>query len=70
MKDSFPTILAEELKRRGLSQAQVAMWAGVPASSISHFIAGSRKPSFETLIKLADALRVSTDFLLGRKTNE
>lgn len=34
--------------------------------AISHFEVGSRKPSFENLRRLADALSVTTDFLLGR----
>lgn len=35
-------------------------------SSIAHFESGSRKPSFETLRRLANSLEVTTDFLLGR----
>jgi transcriptional regulator with XRE-family HTH domain len=35
-------------------------------SSIAHFETGSRKPSFDTLKKLANALEVTTDYLLGR----
>jgi transcriptional regulator with XRE-family HTH domain len=38
-------------------------------SAISHFETGRRKPSFDNLKRLADALRVSTDYLLGR-TND
>ena len=51
---------------RQLSQAELAARARLPASSISHFEAGSRKPSFEIFRRLAGALAVSTDFLLGR----
>ena len=29
----------------------------------------SRRPSFDNLLRLADALEVSTDFLLGRTAN-
>jgi len=63
-------IFAERLKSardlRELSQGKLASRAKLPASSISHFEAGSRKPSFENLGRLANALKVSTDFLLGR----
>ncbi len=38
----------------------------MPPSSIAHFESGSRKPSFDTLRRLANALEVTTDFLLGR----
>jgi len=36
------------------------------ASTISHFETGTRKPSFDNLRRLADALDVTTDYLLGR----
>ena len=51
---------------RQLSQAELAKRAGLQASAISHFETGTRKPSFDNLKRLADALRVSTDYLLGR----
>jgi len=54
---------------RELTQAQLAEKAGLPAAAISHFETGGRKPSFENLVKLAEALSVTTDFLLGRETN-
>jgi transcriptional regulator with XRE-family HTH domain len=38
----------------------------MPPSSIAHFESGSRKPSFDTLRRLANALEVTTDYLLGR----
>ena len=55
---------ARELRR--LSQAQLATNAGLPPSSVSHFEAGARKPSFDNLKRLATALDVTTDYLLGR----
>ena len=51
---------------RALSQNGLAGRAGLPPSSIAHFEANSRKPSFYTLRKLANALEVTTDYLLGR----
>lgn len=51
---------------RGFSQGDLAGRAGLPPSSIAHFETGSRKPSFDTLRKLANALEVTTDYLLGR----
>src|SRR3546814_20013829 len=51
---------------RGLDQAELARRASLPASSISHFEHGPRKPSFENLRRLAQALNVTTDYLLGR----
>lgn len=51
---------------RGMSQAELARATGLPPSSIAHFEGGSRKPSFDNLRKLATALDVTTDYLLGR----
>lgn len=66
-------IFAERLryareKLREMTQAQLSEKAGLPSTSISHFenIEGTRKPSFDTLRRLAKALDITTDFLLGR----
>lgn len=54
---------------RKFSQSDLAGLAKMPPSSIAHFETGSRKPSFDTLRRLANALEVTTDFLLGRVDN-
>ena len=64
-QDIFQDRLRAARKLRGLEQAQVAAKAGLPAASISHFEAGKRKPSFDNLRRLARALDVTTDYLLG-----
>jgi transcriptional regulator with XRE-family HTH domain len=51
---------------RELSQGELAQRAGLQASAVSHFETGTRKPSFDNLKRLADALKVTTDYLLGR----
>ena len=51
---------------RGITQAELGNKAGMGAASVSHFETGQRAPSLESLVKLADALGVSTDALLGR----
>jgi transcriptional regulator with XRE-family HTH domain len=55
---------------RGLTQGGLGARAGIAAASISHFETGQRLPSVESLVKLADALEVSVDVLLGRATLE
>ena len=55
---------ARELRK--WNQGALAERAGMPPSSIAHFESGSRKPSFDTLRRLANALEVTTDYLLGR----
>jgi transcriptional regulator with XRE-family HTH domain len=71
MTDKEPIeIFRERLKAarelRQLSQAQLAEKASLPPSSVSHFEGGARKPSFDNLRRLAGALDVTTDYLLGR----
>ena len=51
---------------RNLSQSELARRADLQASAVSHFETGTRNPSFHNLKRLADALRVTTDYLLGR----
>ncbi len=63
----FRKRLLEAREMRKLTQAQLAEKAGLPAAAISHFETGERKPSFENLVKLAEALSVSADYLLGRE---
>lgn len=65
-----PNAFCERLKSarqlRAWTQSDLAGEAGLPPSSVAHFESGSRKPSFDTLRRLANALEVTTDFLLGR----
>ena len=65
-----PDLCQERLRAarepRKWSQGELAEKAGMPPSSIAHFESGSRKPSFDTLRRLANALEVTTDYLLGR----
>ena len=53
----FPGRLRETRNLRGLDQAELGELAKIPATSISHFESGNRKPSLDNLRKLADALR-------------
>ena len=62
----FPERLRTAREYRGLNQGELAQRAGMQPSAISHFETGNRKPSFDNLRILADALDVTTDYLLGR----
>ena len=63
----FGLRLAKARGTRELTQEQLAQKSGVPAAVISHFETGVRaSASADNLVKLADALRVSVDYLLGR----
>lgn len=64
----FQHRLRKAREMREMSQSQLAEKAKIPASSVSHFEAGARKPSFDNLKRIATALDVTTDYLLGRVT--
>ena len=51
---------------RGLSQSDLAARAGLQQVAISFFETGRRSPSLGNLKRLADALEVTTDYLMGR----
>ncbi|MFC1652829.1 helix-turn-helix domain-containing protein, partial [Planctomycetota bacterium] len=47
----------------------LAKRTGLKPAAISHLETGQQKPSFDTLVKLADALGVSMDYLFGREAS-
>jgi transcriptional regulator with XRE-family HTH domain len=65
--EEFSARLRSAREAKDLSQADLAEKTGLQPSAISHFETGRRSPSFENLRILADALSVTTDFLLGRQ---
>lgn len=62
----FKKRLTSARKLRELSQEELAKKSGLKPAAISHFETGARKPSFDNLRKLTDALNVTADYLLGR----
>lgn len=65
-RESFKTRMRSIRVLRALSQAELAKRAELQPSAVSHFETGTRKPSFENLERLADALNVTIDYLMGR----
>ena len=63
--------VSERIKKRRdkleMTQTQLAKAAQLTPAAISQFESGARKPAFDTLSSLADALKVTTDYLLGKK---
>ena len=66
MKEIFSQRLRLARDLRKMSQGDLAVKTGLQPSAISHFETGNRSPSFDNLKRLADALTVTTDYLLGR----
>jgi HTH-type transcriptional regulator/antitoxin HipB len=68
MSQKFGLHLAELRRAAGLSQNALAAILGVPQSNISFWEKWDKPPRGEILPKLAEALEVSLDELLGYKT--
>lgn len=56
--------------QRGLSQSELAKLVGVHYNHIGRYERGQSKPGAQTLTKLAEALGVSSDFLMDGNTDE
>jgi transcriptional regulator with XRE-family HTH domain len=67
---SFRTRLALQREQRCLTQAELGAKAGIAPGAVSHFETGQRLPSLESIVRLADALECSVDFLLGRQPQD
>ncbi len=62
--------LGKRIKERraelNITQTQLASAAKMTPAAISQFESGSRMPSFDSLSKLSEVLKVSTDYLIGK----
>lgn len=68
--DQLPGNLRSLREARHLTQAELGAKAGMAAASVSHFETGQRAPALDSLVRLADALEVSVDALLGRASQD
>lgn len=53
------------LALRNVKQKELAKVLGVSANAVSYFCSGARTPNTWQLIKIAEYLEVSADYLLG-----
>ena len=58
--------IAECRKLLGLSQEELAAKLNISQKSISKYERGDRRPTYETLVAMANLFDVSVDYLLGR----
>lgn len=63
----FPQRLKELRLKKGLTQTELGEKVGVKQSTFTNWENGKREPNFETIIKIADLLEVSVDWLFGRE---
>ena len=66
MEFNFADRLRKTMEMRGMSQAQFAAASGQKEPTIHRYLKGKNKsPQIDILVKMAEALNVTTDFLLG-----
>lgn len=62
----FTERLVNLRNEKKLTQTEVSERIGVSRATLAHYEQGRSQPDFETLIKIADFFKVTTDHLLGR----
>lgn len=67
MDNEFGIRLKQRRKELNFTQEILAAASNLTAGAISQFENGVRKPAFETIKDLAAALRVTVDYLIGKK---
>jgi transcriptional regulator with XRE-family HTH domain len=63
--DSFAKRFREELARNGIKQKELAQRIGVTEASLSRYANGFRTPRSTTMIKIAEALHITPEYLMG-----
>ena len=61
--------LKEIREKKNMSQINLSVKVGLSQEVLSHYEIGNNKPNVDNLLKLADCLKCSTDYLLGRTNN-
>lgn len=62
----FASRLQAARKAKGLKGRELAEMLGISYSSYSKYESTDRKPDIDMLVRIADILDVTTDYLLGR----
>ena len=65
MRSLFSERLMFCMKERNLNGAELSAISGVTTAAISRYLNGVRQPTAENIVLLANALGVSSDYLLG-----
>ncbi len=67
---TFGDRLKQCIKERNISQTQFAEELGITRARMNHYTTGRSEPDYALLVRIADTLGVSTDYLLGRQTRQ
>lgn len=64
MQEAFRKRLIELLEEKDMTQLALSELVGTTNVTISRYISGERSPRLEIVVKIAEVLEVSTDYLL------
>ena len=62
----FGERLKEIIEERGMTQRELAEKAGITEATISRYLSFQRVPKATHVLKIANALKCSCDYLLGK----
>lgn len=65
----FNTRLSEILEEKGIKQADLSRKTGLSTALISNYMTGKASPSLDYALKIANALGITLDYLVGRKSD-
>lgn len=66
IQEKFAYRLKKLLEEKGKSQGWLALYLGISKENVTYWTHKRNMPRYDTLVKIADILEVSTDYLLGR----
>lgn len=64
--EMFRQRLREERKKAGYTQEEMGQLLNITQSAYAQYETGKTQPSLETATKIADILKISLDYLVGR----
>lgn len=70
MNTAFGFVVRNRLKELGMTQRELADAVGLTEAAVSRYISGERCPNGMTVAKIADALHVTTDYVLGTERDD
>ena len=65
----FTSIFVQLLQDKGITPYRIAKETGISQGLMNEYKSGKKSPYIQNLIKIADYLDCSTDYLLGRTDN-
>ena len=65
----FTKIFVDYLQKNNITPYRVAKETGISQGLMGHYKLGNKVPTADNLVKIADYLDISIDYLLGRTDN-